>query len=190
MATRTGSTSALVVVDVQVGVVANAFDRDPIVQNVALAVERARSAGAPVIWVQHHDEELQRDTPAWQWTQPLQPMDGEPRIYKQFNSSFEDTPLLEVLDQLKVAHIVLAGAASNWCIRATAYGALERGFDLTLVGDAHTTEDMQLGPGATVEAKSIIEDLNMAMRWLSYPGRKNNVVNAADLVFRAQPFVT
>jgi hypothetical protein len=47
--------------------------------------------------------------------------------------------------KLGATHVVLAGAATNWCIRATAYGALERGYDLTLVKDAHTTETMELG---------------------------------------------
>lgn len=187
MATRTGGRSALLVVDVQVGVVATAFQRDRIVRNVALAVERARARQVPVIWIQHHDQELGRGTPAWQWVPELQPREDETRIDKQFNSSFEETPLVAVLDRLGVSHVVLAGAATNWCIRATAYGALERGFDLTLVGDAHTTGDMELGPGRLVEARSVIEDLNAAMRWLSYPGRRNAVVNTSELDFEPAP---
>lgn len=183
MSTRAGSRTALLVVDVQEGVVADAWERDRIVANVARAVERARASGIPVVWVQHHDDDLQRDTPAWQWVSELQPREDEAKVHKQYNSSFEDTPLLTLLDQLGVSHVVLAGAASNWCIRATAYAALERGFDLTLVGDAHTTGDMELGPGRVVEARSVIEDLNAAMRWLSYPGRTNAVVTASELNF-------
>lgn len=187
MSTRPGSRQALLVVDVQQGLVAHAFDRDRVVANVALAVERARAEGAPVVWVQHHDQELPRDTPPWQWVAELQPREGELRIHKQHNSSFEQTPLLDELDRLGVGHLVLAGASSNWCIRATAYGALERGFDLTLVGDAHTTDDMELGPGRVVTAQAVIDDLNTAMQWLSYPGRRNAVVQAADLHFAAPP---
>jgi nicotinamidase-related amidase len=115
----------------------------------------------------------------------LQPPAGETRVHKRYNSAFEDTALLPLLERLEVSRIFLAGAASNWCIRATAYGALDRGFDLTLIGDAHTTRDMELGPGRVVEARSVIEDLNAAMRCLSYPGRKNAVAGAADVDFRA-----
>lgn len=185
MSTRPGTRSALLVVDVQVGVVARAWERDRIVGNVALAVRRAREAGVPVVWVQHHDDELQRDSPAWQWVPELDPQPGELRIDKRFNSAFEDTPLLAELDRLGVSRIVLAGAATNWCIRATAYAALERGFDVTLLADAHTTEDMEPEPGRVIAARSVIDDLNLALRWLAYPGRRNEVAPAAQVSFAA-----
>ena len=84
------------------------------------------------------------------------------------------------------ARVVLAGAATNWCIRATAYGALERGYDLTLVNDAHTTGSMVLDDGTSVQADSVIRELNIAMTWLSYPGRKNGTA-MADAVDFASP---
>lgn len=184
MSTRSGTNSALLVIDVQVGVVAQAWDRDRIVGNVALAVRRAREARVPVVWVQHQDRELQRDTPAWQFVAELKPQPGELRIHKNFNSAFEGTELLSELDRLAVSAVFLAGAATNWCVRATAYGALDRGFDVTLLSDAHTTEDMELEPGRVVEARSVIDDLNLAMRWLAYPGRSNASVTAAEAAFR------
>ncbi len=185
MATRPGSKSSLLVVDLQVGVVASAWERDNVVENAALAVRRAREAGLPVIWVQHDDQELKRGTPDWEWVPELQPLPSEPRIYKNFNSAFEETSLLELLDALNVSRIYLAGAATNWCIRATAYGALDRGFDVTLLSDAHTTSDMDLGPDRIVTARAVIDDLNVAMRWLSYPGRVNAVAKSAEADFGA-----
>ncbi len=113
----------------------------------------------------------------------LKPLTGELRIHKSFNSAFESTELLSELDRLAVSGVFLAGAATNWCIRATAYGALDRGFDVTLLSDAHTTEDMELEPGRVVEARSVIDDLNVAMRWLAYPGRSNASVTAAEAAF-------
>lgn len=185
MTTRSASGSALLVVDVQVGLVADAWDRDRIVGNVATAVRRAREAGVPVVWVQHHDDELKRDSPAWQWVPALDPQPAELRIHKAYNSAFEGTALLPELDRLGVGHVFLAGAATNWCIRATAYGALERGFDVTLISDGHTTQDMELAPGRVVEARSVVDDLNVAMRWLAYPGRSNAAVPAAEAAFGA-----
>lgn len=183
MATRPGTAAALLIVDVQVDVVAQAWERARIVGNVAGAVRRAREAGVDVIWVQHHDDELQRDSPGWQWVPELQPLPGEARIHKRHNSAFEDTPLLALLDARGVSRLFLAGAATNWCIRATAYGALDRGFDLTLVEDAHTTRDLVLGPARTVEARAVVDDLNTTLRWLTYPGRTNTVVPADALDF-------
>lgn len=183
MATLPGTRSALVIVDVQVGVVASAWDRERILGNVALAVRRARDAGVPILWVQHDDEELARDTPDWQWVPELVPGPGEPRIHKSHNSSFEQTGLSAELQGLGVSRILLAGAATNWCIRATAYAALERGYDLTLLSDAHMTRDIELEGGHVVAARSMIDDLNLAMRWLSYPGRRNEAVPVAEASF-------
>lgn len=183
MPTRAGTRSALLVVDVQTGVVAQAWDRDRIVGNVALVVQRARASGVPVIWVQHDDAELERGSPGWAWAPDLQPLPGEACVHKHHNSAFEDTGLEAQLDALSVSHLVLAGAASNWCIRATAYGALERGYDLTLVSDAHTTTDLEIGPGRVVPAPAVVDDLNTTLRWLSYPGRRNGVAEAAQVAF-------
>ncbi|WP_164689681.1 cysteine hydrolase family protein [Herpetosiphon llansteffanensis] len=183
---REGNNAALVVVDVQVGVVNEAWDGARIIGNIARTVERARAEKIPVLWVQHTDEELPTDSPQWQWVPELVPAEGEPRIHKQFNSSFEQTSLAEELAALNVSHIVLAGAATNWCIRATAYGALERGYDLTLVSDGHTTGTIELESGVTIEAADIIKELNIAMQWLSYPGRTNSTARAEHVNF-AQP---
>jgi nicotinamidase-related amidase len=143
----------------------------------------------PVIWVQHHDDELKPDTPEWEWVPELQPLPAEARINKSFNSAFEDTDLLSVLDKQRVSRIFLAGAATNWCIRATAYGALDRGFDVTLLSDAHTTGNIESDLGHVVEARAVIDDLNIAMRWLSYPGRVNAAAAAAEVDFRAPTVV-
>lgn len=182
---RDGRRTVLMVVDVQKGVVQGCWEADRVVANVARAVERARSAGVPVIWVQHADDELAEGSEAWQWAAPLAPAEGEVRIGKRHNSAFEDTALDGTLARLQATHVVLAGAATNWCIRATAYGALDRGYDLTLVGDAHTTGPIELGGGRVVAAADIVGELNAAMRWLSYPGRRNAVAGIDELDFAA-----
>jgi nicotinamidase-related amidase len=182
---REGSKAALVVVDVQVGVMHEAWDAGRVIQNVARTVERARSSGVPVIWVQHASDDLPMGSAQWKWVPELSPGDGEVLIHKRFNSSFEETTLESELDRLGATHIVLAGAATNWCIRATAYGALDRGYDLTLVKDAHTTGSMQLDDGVTIDAANVVKELNIAMTWLEYPGRKNSAVAASEVSFSA-----
>jgi nicotinamidase-related amidase len=174
---RAGSKGALVVVDVQVGVVDSAWEADRVVGNVARAVARAREAGVPVVWVQHQDDELVPDSPPWQWVPELVPGDDEVLVAKEYNSSFENTSLDDELARLGVSHLALAGAATNWCIRATAYAALERGYDLTLVGDAHTTG------GDT--AAAVVDDLNTVMEWVSYADVRNTTATAEELDFAA-----
>ena len=123
----------------------------------------------------------------WQWVPQLTPTNDERVIDKQFNSSFEQTTLDEELARLGATHIALAGAATNWCIRATAYGALDRGYDLTLIKDAHTTETMELKNGTTIEAARLVDDLNIAMTWLTYPGRTNGTATAEEVDFVSPP---
>lgn len=183
---RAGNRSVMLVVDVQVGVMEQAWDSPRVIGNVARAVERARAEGVPVMWVQHADDELVQGSPEWQWVPELVPAPGEPQIHKRFNSSFEQSGLDEELAKLGATHIALAGAATNWCIRATAYGALERGYDLTLVKDAHTTGTLELDDGTRIEAADIVRELNIAMTWVSYPGRVNSTATAEAVEFAAR----
>jgi nicotinamidase-related amidase len=180
---RKGNQAALVIVDMQVGVMAQSWDTARVIGKAAHAVERARTQGVPVIWVQHENEDMRHGSAEWQWVPELKPAASETRIYKKFNSSFEHTDLEDQLANLGASHITLAGAMTNWCIRATAYGALDRGYDVTLVKDAHTTADIDLGDGAKIEAAHIVTDLNVAMRWLEYPGRMNGTATADTIDF-------
>jgi nicotinamidase-related amidase len=182
---RGGNQPALVVVDVQVGVLRNCWDVPRVVDRVARALERAREQGVPVIWVQHADHQLVTGSPDWQLHPGLAPAAGEAIVHKQFESAFENTSLEGELAGQGISHVVLAGAMSNWCIRATAYAALERGYDLTLVRDAHTTATAELEDGDTIEAEAVVKDLNLVMRWLSYPGRKTTTATAEEVSFAA-----
>ena len=180
---RSGSQSVLLVVDFQVGVVQDAWDAPRIVGNIVRAVERARAQGVPVIWVQHEHDEMARGSPQWQFAPELVPAANEFRIYKRYNSAFEETPLEQELARLGATHIVLAGAMTNWCIRSAAYAALERGYDLTLVKDGHTTSSIARGDGTAVEAQGIVDDLNVAMTWVDYPGRRSQAALADEVAF-------
>lgn len=178
---RSGNTPILLVVDVQVDVMRGTWDTSRVVANVAAAVERARAQGVPVVWVQHEDADMARGSAGWQLVPELAPKEGDARIYKRHESSFEDTPLEPTLAQLGATRIVLAGAATNWCIRATAYAALDRGYDLVLVKDAHTTKPIDFGNGKVVAAEGIVDDLNVVMTFIQYPGRTATTAEAAAL---------
>lgn len=178
-----GRKSVLVVVDAQVGVLRNVWDADRIIKNIIVAVEKARVQGVPVIWVQHADDELIYGSADWDLAPELSPGKDEIRINKHFNSSFERTSLEDTLTQVGATHIFLAGAATNWCIRATAYGALDRGYDLTLIKDAHSTETIEFEDGTTIEAEDIIRELNVVMQWVSYPDRANDTQSTEEIDF-------
>src|SRR3954469_17130303 len=92
--------SALLVVDVQNGVVAGAHERDAVVANVGGLVEKARREQVPVVWVQHSDDGLPRESDEWRIVPELAPADEEPLVEKSYGDSFEDTELEEVLSGL------------------------------------------------------------------------------------------
>jgi nicotinamidase-related amidase len=175
--------TALLVVDVQNGVMAKAHETKDVIENINVAVDKARFASVPVIWVQHESEGLEKDSEPWKLVSELKPLEDDLLLSKKFNSCFADTDLENQLRDMNVEALVLCGAATNWCIRATAYGALERGFDLVLVEDAHSTSSIELPDGRKLDAKQAILDLNIVMEYVGYPGRKNTSINVEDLNF-------
>ena len=134
--------TALVVIDVQNGIVTGTHDRDAVVANIAALVKKARSEQVPVVWVQHQDEKnLPHGSDGWLIVPELSPSDTEPLVPKTYADSFEDTTLENVLANLGIGRLVVTGAQTDECIRSTLHGAIARGYDATLVSDAHTTED-------------------------------------------------
>lgn len=173
--------TALIVIDVQNGVVAGAHERDAVVANINTLVQRARSAQAPVVWVQHSDEGLPRGSDDWRIVPELDPRDSEPLVEKHYGDSFEETSLESVLEGLGVGRLIVAGAQTDMCIRNTLHGALVRGYDATLVQDAHTTEDLS-GWGAPPPDK-VIAHTNLYWANQTAPGRTAGTVATSDVQF-------
>ncbi len=175
--------TALLVVDVQSGVVEAAHARDAVVAKVGSLVERARREGVPVVWVQHDDEQLAKGSDRWQIVAELKPADEEPVVEKNYGDSFEETALESVLSDLGVGRLVVVGAQTDACIRSTLHGALVRGYDTTLVSDAHTTED-QTSWGAPPPAQ-VIAHTNLYWTYETAPGRAAGTVETKDVDFGA-----
>ena len=161
--------TALLVVDVQNGVVNGAYQRDPVVGNVSRLVDRARRDEVPVVWVQHSDEELVHGTDEWHIVPELSPADAEALIEKNYGDSFEDTGLEAVLSDLGVGRLVVVGAETDACIRSTLHGALVRGYDATLVSDAHTTSDQSQWGAPPPD--QVIAHTNLYWSYQTAPGR-------------------
>ena len=173
--------TALLVIDVQTGVVAGNHARDAVVANIGSLVDKARQQSVPVVWVQHNDEGLVRGTEDWQIVPELKPDDAEPLIEKTYGDSFEDTSLETVLAGLGVGRLVVAGAQTDACIRSTLHGALVRGYDTTLVSDAHTTED-QTEWGAP-SPDLVIAHTNLYWKYQTAPGRTAGTVETDEVDF-------
>jgi nicotinamidase-related amidase len=173
--------TALLVVDLQNGVVAGAHERDAVVANVGGLVEKARRERVPVVWVQHSDEQLARGSDDWRIVPEVTPGDVEPLVEKNYSDAFEDSTLESVLSGLGVGRLVVAGAQTDECIRGTLHGAFVRGYDATLVSDAHTTED--LTPWGAPPPDQVIAHTNLYWTNQTAPGRTAGTIQTKDVDF-------
>ena len=173
--------SALIVIDVQNEVVDGAHARDAVVANIAALVERARAARVPVVWVQHHGEHLARGSEAWQWVPELVPADAEPLVEKEYGDAFEATDLEQVLAGIGVGRLLVTGAQTDACVRSTLHGAFARGYDATLVGDAHTTKD--LTEWGAPPPGQVIAHTNLYWSYQDAPGRTAGTVTTEEVDF-------
>jgi len=173
--------AALVVIDVQKGVVANATRRDEVVRNISTLVDKARAEDVPVVWVQHTDDELPQGSEQWQYVEELQREETEPLVHKRYGDSFEDTELESELAARGVGRLVVTGAQTDACVRSTLHGAFTRGYDTVLVGDAHTTED--LSEWGAPPPDQVISHTNLYWSWQDAPGRTAGVVDTSGVSF-------
>ncbi len=155
-------------IDVQAGVVADAHDRDAVVGRIATLVGDARHRGVPIVWVQHNDPYMPIGSADWALVPELVPAAGEPRIDKQKPSSFEGTELEAILGRLGARELVVCGAQTDCCVHATLAAALDRGYRVQLVEDAHTTSD-----------RAAVESENRACRERAARGEAITLVTAA-----------
>jgi len=173
--------TALLVIDVQNGVVSAAHDRDAVIANIAGLVDKARSQDVPVVWIQHSDDDMPLDSDSWQIVPELKPDASEPVVRKLYGDSFEATELEDVLADRGVGRLVVTGAQTDACVRSTLHGAFVRGYDTTLVSDAHTTED--LTEWGAPPPDQVISFTNLYWSFERAPGRTAALVATKDVDF-------
>jgi nicotinamidase-related amidase len=161
---------------------ADAYECDSKIANMRLAIDKARAASVPIVWIQHSDEELVLESPDWQIVPELEPQAGESLVRKTFRSSFEETNLEEVISGLGVSHLYVCGAETNNCIRHTSHAALEKGYDVTLISDAHTTTGFEWN-GYIVDAARVIDEQNINFMDYALPGRTARAIPVAEVAF-------
>lgn len=171
--------AALLIIDVQNTVVADAYERDAVVANIGLLIAKARREGVPIVWIQHSDEQLEKGSDGWRIVPELLPEADEPLIDKHYGDAFESTDLETVLADLRVGQLFVAGAQTDACVRSTLHGAFVRGYDVTLVGDAHTTEDTS--KWGSPPPGQVIAHTNLYWHYHSAPGRQAATVATADV---------
>ncbi len=142
---------ALVIIDVQAGHVGGAHavpTAEQLVENVSGLLAAARGSGALVVHVQNDGDAGQVDAPGTAgWELRFAPVAGETVIRKEYDDSFRETSLEELLTAAEVKSVVVCGLMSEMCVSATARTALDRGYRVVLPHDAHGTTGVPATPG-------------------------------------------
>jgi nicotinamidase-related amidase len=148
--------TALLVIDVQVGLITGPAYRGPeVLANIAALLARARAAGVAVIYMQHDGDEgskLAPGAPGWAIHPSVIPLNGEIVIRKRASDSFYETTLQAELEARHIQHLVITGCRTEMCVDTTSRVAISRGYNVTLVADAHSTVDNELLSAAQIVA--------------------------------------
>lgn len=150
---------ALLVIDVQQGMFAfhglPPHDGEAVVARIADLVERARCAEIPIFFVQHDGgprHPLSKDTSGFPFRMELTPEPADSVIVKRNCNSFQDTNLDALLRAAGIDHLIVCGMQTEYCVDTAVRAAFERGYRITLAGDAHTTFDNGVMPAAAIVA--------------------------------------
>jgi nicotinamidase-related amidase len=136
--------TALVIIDVQKNLINEAYQRDDVLAHINILLAKARATETPVIYVQHDGPKghgLEVGTDGWQISPVIAPQEGEPIVHKRASDAFYATSLQQEMNERRIRHLIVAGGQTEYCVDTTVRRATTCGYDVTLVGDAHTTFD-------------------------------------------------
>jgi nicotinamidase-related amidase len=175
--------TALVIIDTQVGLIEPAFRGKEVLHNINILLASARANGTAVIYIQHDEpkgRDLEVNTPHWEIHPSIAPREGEPVVHKRASDSFYDTSFQKELEARGIKHLVVAGCQTEYCVDTTVRRATTMRYDVTLVKDAHTTDDYD---GAVLTAAQKIEYHNEILDGFRTNGNIIRVKPTDDIVF-------
>ncbi len=150
---------ALVIIDVQQGMFSlpemQPFDGDAVVTRISSLLDLARSADVPVIFIQHDGGEghpLSSDRPGFAYHPRLMPLSYETVIIKRHCNAFQDTGLTEHFQSEAIDHLTVCGMQTQYCVDTFVRAAVDRGFQVRLVSDGHTTFGTTILSGESIIA--------------------------------------
>ncbi|MEJ5898554.1 cysteine hydrolase family protein [Ochrobactrum teleogrylli] len=183
--------TALLIIDVQNDIVAGMGtpERQPVIDRALEEVvarlsdvkARARSAGIPVILVQHDGgpgDVLEKGTPGWAIRTELAPLTNDIVVEKTSCDSFHETELQDRLRALAITHLVIGGCQTEYCVDTAVRHAISLGYDVTLIADGHTTGDT-----ASLQFADIVAHHNETLNGFRAGSTRGRTANAADIAF-------
>lgn len=157
--------STLILIDCQNTYTRGTMELDGVqaaLEAAAALLDRARSAGIPIIHIQHSDGpgslyDIEGESGAI--VAAVAPRGDEPVVVKQYPNSFVGTDLDQRLKAGNATNLVLAGFMTHMCVNSTARGAFNLGYAPTVIADATATRELPgvdgAVPAAALQAASL-----------------------------------
>ncbi|OKH63988.1 isochorismatase, partial [Mycobacterium sp. SWH-M5] len=159
--------SALVLIDCQNTYTQGVMELEGVqaaLDATAELLDRARSAGIPIIHIQHDagpgsPYDVREKIGAI--VDSVVPRGDEPVVVKNFPNSFVQTDLQQRLQVVNASNLVLAGFMTHMCVNSTARGAFNLGFAPTVVAAATATRSLP-GPDGSVVPAAAMQSASLA----------------------------
>jgi nicotinamidase-related amidase len=146
-------------------------------EQTAARINQLIDAAEKVIFIQHHEAELQPGSQAFDIIPELHRPAGALYVTKTACDAFYRTTLDSLLKQNEINELVVCGCATDYCVDTTVKNGVSRGYAITVASDAHTTADR-----ASVSAEALIQHHNEVWANLSIPGNTLAVKTTAAIL--------
>ncbi|MBP1883580.1 cysteine hydrolase family protein [Sinorhizobium mexicanum] len=184
-------TKALLIIDVQNAILSGkgTLERQPhidaaleeTVARLSMLQVKARTAGVPVVLVQHDgdkDHRLAVGTHGWAIRDEIAPRESDVVVHKKSCDSFFETDLAKRLAERSARHLIIGGCMSQFCVDTTVRRAVTLGYDVTLVADGHMTAD-----SGSLPFPEIVAHHNETLDGFDAGRAKVSVCPAAEIAF-------
>jgi len=152
--------STLIMIDCQNTYTRGVMELDGVaaaLDEAAKLLERARSAGIPIVHIEHDDGEgslYDIRAEIGQIVERVAPQGDETVIVKNFPNSFVQTELDDRLKAASARNLLLGGFMTHMCVNSTARGAFNLGYAPTVVASATATRALP-GPMGVVSSEAL-----------------------------------
>ena len=135
--------TALLIIDMQTALIDGTdpvYQLDTLLANISTLITRAHTTGTPIIYIQDNDVD-EIGSPGWQIHPKIAPHAWDMVIRKPETDAFYGTTLQQEIESRGLKRLIITGCKSEVCVDATCRKAIDLGYNVTLVSDAHSTTD-------------------------------------------------
>lgn len=150
---------ALIVIDIQNGLTKSKplHNEQLFIKTVNKVIKSYRDLNYPIVFVQHINNLLQKDSRNWEIDQRINKQTGDPIIQKKHGNAFHNTLLKTTLTELGIKSITMCGLTSHGCVKASCLGGISEGFETAILQNGHSNWNKDAETRILLTEKELIE---------------------------------